>query len=1137
MPASATRFHAPPGGPRRARTGRLRAVVVGALTAVTLVGGAGAAQAATSSGILPGTRITAGLGEIQATAQRGDTFYIGGARGLAIRAAGVAAVDPTTGVLDRGVPELAVDASASTAVVERVVADRDAGVYALGVSSTTDGEVSVAGAPLPSDWVHLDASGKADASLALRFTDDAGNAANVYDVAVAADGVTYVSGAFTKVDGEARAGLAAVDANGTLTAWAPKIDAGRVERLYAAGTDVLLVGNTPGGGVPTFSAVGGQPRSGLALVAGDTGAPRAWAPEGLTEADAVQGVAVDGSTAFLATASAIKAVDLARTGTVRDLGVRPDGGIGAIAARGGALYVTGLFTVIGSQATQPSRGGLAELNPATGAATAWNPPSSRQGDALTVTDDAVYAGGASGYTEGSTGTTFPAVCPAAYSRATGQKTAWDPRLSGPDAATCQAPRSLAVSDGRAWAAGAFGSANFQVRNKLAAIDVERDEILPWAPALTDAGGRINDLELSPDGTTMFVAGSNMTALNGVPRSKVAAVAATGAAAAADDVRPWDPAPDNTVVDVAVAADGADVYLGGTFATVGGADRPRLAVTSASTGAAGGWRPAPDNTVNALEVAGDGTLYVGGSFTSIGTTAVARRRLAAFAGGSGEPTAWDPDVASGAVNDLALAEGVVYAGGTFNGVVGGQTRRGAAALDRATGTATSWNAELTGNVATVSTAADGTVYLIGASSSGFAAAQGKPRPSRLASVTPAGVVTGWSPGDDTRAYRPGDSQLSSEVREAGGLVLVPGLITGGFDGVPQRGFLGFGIVTTAPQATAKPTVLGRRAEGGTLTCRAGVYAGGSVTRTYAWLRDGVVIEGQTGVSYTARDADVGKDVACRETAENAVGPTSTDSDAVRIVRGVPTSDLAPEVTGTPRVGQTVRCTEGLWSNVPTGYRFAWLRDGVVIGGATTAEYGVAAADAGKALSCEVTAVNDAGASAGARSAVVRVPAPPVDGGNQSPGNQSPGGETPGDQTPTTPTTATPIPTTPTPTTPTPPSPGPNKPTPPAAKPKLSVSAKAVGLKGRAIALTVSPPGPGRVTVSATTGTGKKRVTVGSGRATAKKAGALKLTVKPSAKGKKALKAGRTAKVTFKVTFTAANGTKVTVTKTIKVKIKR
>jgi VCBS repeat-containing protein len=149
---------------------------------------------------------------------------------------------------------------------------------------------------------------------------------------------------------------------------------------------------------------------------------------------------------------------------------------------------------------------------------------------------------------------------------------------------------------------------------------------------------------------------------------------------------------------------------------------------------------------------------------------------------------------------------------------------------------------------------------------------------------------------------------------------------------------------------------------------------------------------------------------------------------------------------------------------------------------------------------------------------------------------------GGTTTTTPVTTTPVVTTPvvvpTTTTPTTPATVPTTPTKPATTPaaKLTIS-KAAGLKGRKISLTVSPSAAGKVAVTATTVRNKKTVTLGKGTVSVKKGGKLVLTITPSKAGKRALTAGRTVTVKFKVTFTASTGKKVTVTKSIKVKVKR
>ena len=88
-----------------------------------------------------------------------------------------------------------------------------------------------------------------------------------------------------------------------------------------------------------------------------------------------------------------------------------------------------------------------------------------------------------------------------------------------------------------------------------------------------------------------------------------------------------------------------------------------------------------------------------------------------------------------------------------------------------------------------------------------------------------------------------------------------------------------------------------------------------------------------------------------------------------------------------------CTQGTWTNSPTGYAYQWLRDGAPIGGATAASYTISAADVGRNLACMVTATNAAGSGQATSAAVVPVAAAqapvnqtrPVISGTPAPGN--------------------------------------------------------------------------------------------------------------------------------------------------------
>jgi hypothetical protein len=74
---------------------------------------------------------------------------------------------------------------------------------------------------------------------------------------------------------------------------------------------------------------------------------------------------------------------------------------------------------------------------------------------------------------------------------------------------------------------------------------------------------------------------------------------------------------------------------------------------------------------------------------------------------------------------------------------------------------------------------------------------------------------------------------------------------------------------------------------------------------------------------------------------------------------PVNTVAPSLTGTPALGQTLSCSTGTWANNPTSFSYAWLRSGAPIAGQASSNYVVQAADQGHAISCQVTAGNGGG----------------------------------------------------------------------------------------------------------------------------------------------------------------------------------
>jgi hypothetical protein len=184
---------------------------------------------------------------------------------------------------------------------------------------------------------------------------------------------------------------------------------------------------------------------------------------------------------------------------------------------------------------------------------------------------------------------------------------------------------------------------------------------------------------------------------------------------------------------------------------------------------------------------------------------------------------------------------------------------------------------------------------------------------------------------------------------------------------------------APKVVSAPKLepSGEASVGKTLTCNPGTWSGSPSPRlSYAWRRlsEKTPIPGEEKATYVVQSADQGDTLVCIVTATNSEGQATEDSQPVSVKGSVPVNVFAPEVlpAGTPRVGETLVCTEGKWTGepTPTNFTYEWLlEDSEKVG--VGASFVVVAADRGHMLSCVVTAENRVGAVQ-ATSASVAVP---------------------------------------------------------------------------------------------------------------------------------------------------------------------
>lgn len=93
-----------------------------------------------------------------------------------------------------------------------------------------------------------------------------------------------------------------------------------------------------------------------------------------------------------------------------------------------------------------------------------------------------------------------------------------------------------------------------------------------------------------------------------------------------------------------------------------------------------------------------------------------------------------------------------------------------------------------------------------------------------------------------------------------------------------------MVDKAPKQPANlhaPALSGTASVESTLTCSQGSWVDDPTSLSYAWLRNGSPIAGQTASTYKLQGEDEGKTIACQVTASNAAGATASTSNAIEV----------------------------------------------------------------------------------------------------------------------------------------------------------------------------------------------------------------------------------------------------------------
>jgi len=183
--------------------------------------------------------------------------------------------------------------------------------------------------------------------------------------------------------------------------------------------------------------------------------------------------------------------------------------VAAIAVSKGTVYVGGDFTEIGGQ----PRNHIAALDPASGAATSWDPNADgTEVYALAVSGNTIYAGGFFDHIGGKGRQSI-----AALDAATGAATSWDPDADGTVLA-------LSVKGNTVFAGGVFDHIGGQQRARIAALDAKSGAASTWDAQVSELSHGVAAIEVS--GSTVYV-GGEFRDIAGQPQASIAAVSAQG----------------------------------------------------------------------------------------------------------------------------------------------------------------------------------------------------------------------------------------------------------------------------------------------------------------------------------------------------------------------------------------------------------------------------------------------------------------------------------------------------------------------------------------------------------------------------------------------------------------------------------
>lgn len=689
----------------------------------------------------------------------------------------------------------------------------DANGEAFAVATQPDGKIliggsfSIVGGVARTRIARLNSDGTLDTS----FDTSIGANGTVYAITLQPDGKILIGGPFSTVNGEARSGVARLNADGSLdTSFNANAGGASMNGIVVQPDGKIVVGGT-------FTSIGGAPRGNVARLNPD-GSLDATFDANVSETNnfvIITGVAVqaDGKVIVVGSFTAVNGV--ARKGIARinsdgslDAAFDTDTGAAApyaVAVRpDGRIIIAGLFTTVDGVA----RKYIARLNPdgnldttfdtsigannfvrsialhadgktviggsfttvggvtRKGVARLQNSPGriAFAAGAVNVSEDAGMVSVAVTRTGGTDNTVTAkvtaadstAVKPDDYRFAPGATdTSFDTSIGANNSVFVSALQP----DGKTIIGGLFTTVGGVARNRIARLNTDGSLDTSFNPG-TGASGSVSAIALQPDGKILI--GGIFTTVNGAARKRIARLNTDGSVDLTFDTSVGASA---AVYAVAVRPDGK-ILIGGAFTTIDNTGRNYIAQLNSNGSLDGAFNPgtgASDN-VFAVAVQPDGKVVIGGEFATV--NGVARNLVARLNSDGSLDASFDAGVLG---TDFVLAvtlqpDGKILIGGEFE-TVDGTTRNNIARLNPNGDVDTTFDTN-TGADATVRAIAlqpDGKIIIGG----DFTTAGGAAR-NRIARLdTDGSIDTAFNPGAGA------DNLVFAVAVQADGKVIVGG----------------------------------------------------------------------------------------------------------------------------------------------------------------------------------------------------------------------------------------------------------------------------------------------------------------------------------------------------------------------------